>query len=132
MADAYGPFNVAVPVTICTSIGIFLLLAAKGAASLVIVSAFYGLFSGAWLSVAIAALASLSRSPAEVGARTGLVLALGSFGSLGAAPIQGALLGPTFIWWKATVFSGTVVTASAFFFLAIRQILVRERGTQRV
>lgn len=42
-------------------------------------------------------------------ARTGLVLALGSFGSLGAAPIQGALLGPTFIWWKATVFSGVGV-----------------------
>lgn len=75
------------------------------------------------LSISVASLATLARHPNEVGyvivttrcvlvfhyenrARTGLALALSSFGSLGAAPVQGALLGPEFDWNKPIIFSG--------------------------
>jgi hypothetical protein len=39
-------------------------------------------------------------------ARTGIALAIGSFGALGAAPTQGSLLTDAFLWHKAIIFSG--------------------------
>lgn len=39
-------------------------------------------------------------------ARTGIGLAIGSFGALGAAPSQGALLTGAFLWHKPIIFSG--------------------------
>ncbi|KAF5314975.1 hypothetical protein D9619_007550 [Psilocybe cf. subviscida] len=131
-ADVYGPFNVLIPVTVIAGACVFLLLAVHNAVSLVVISVFYGFFSGAWLSVALACLGALSRSPAEVGARTGLTLAIASFGLLGSAPIQGALLGSDFIWWKPAIFSGTLMLVSAAVDVTIRQVLIREKGTHKV
>ncbi|KAJ7844672.1 hypothetical protein B0H13DRAFT_1908781 [Mycena leptocephala] len=51
-------------------------------------------FSGAWLALSIAVLASLARNPDEVG-----------FGCLGSAPIQGALLTRKFFWLRPIAFS---------------------------
>jgi hypothetical protein len=41
-------------------------------------------------------------------ARTGIALALGSFGALGSAPIQGALLTTGFLWIRPIAFSGVI------------------------
>ncbi|PPQ79082.1 hypothetical protein CVT25_002307 [Psilocybe cyanescens] len=106
LADVYGPFNVFLTVMVCTAATIFSVLGVKTPATLVVVSILYGFFSGAWLSVSMAALASLSRSPQEVGARIGLALALSSVGSLVSTPIQGALLGNNFHWNRPAIFSG--------------------------
>ncbi|KAF8148395.1 MFS general substrate transporter [Crassisporium funariophilum] len=132
LADLYGPFNVFIPCTLITGGTIFGVLGVKNVGSLVTVSVLYGVFSGAWLSLAMASLGSLARSPGEVGARTGLALALSSFGSLGSAPVQGALLNHNYEWSKPVVFSGILMVASAFMFVITRTLLVRERSTQKV
>ncbi|KAJ7932789.1 major facilitator superfamily domain-containing protein [Mycena leptocephala] len=98
-ADLYGP-----------SIYKFL----HNSATLVLVSVFYGIFSGAWLALSISCLASLARNPEEVGARTGIALALGSFGALGSAPIQGALLTRDFLWIRPVAFLGIVIIYSCY------------------
>lgn len=42
-------------------------------------------------------------------ARVGLLLAIQSIGLLVSGPIQGALLGSNFAWWRPTVFSGVSI-----------------------
>ncbi|KAF7298315.1 MFS general substrate transporter [Mycena kentingensis (nom. inval.)] len=104
-ADKYGPFKLQVACTVATAVMIWTVLGIHNSATLVAVSAFYGVFSGAWLALSIACLASLAATPDEVGARAGIALALGSFGSLGAAPIQGALLTTQYLWVRPVAFS---------------------------
>jgi hypothetical protein len=84
------------------------------------------------LALAFACLASLARTPDEVGymdcrsalisanlrcarARTGLSMALSSVGSLASAPIQGALLTRKFAWIHPIAFSGVSVAGSDSF-----------------
>ncbi|PPQ75778.1 hypothetical protein CVT24_002639 [Panaeolus cyanescens] len=109
MADIYGPINLLTPCTLITAASIFSVFGVQGHGSLIAVSIIYGLFSGAWLSLSVASLNSLARHPSETGARTGLALALGSFGSLGSAPVQGALLTDDFHWNRPIIFSGACI-----------------------
>jgi len=131
VAEIYGPINVLVACTLITGASIFSVFGVHGSSSLIAVSIFHGLFAGAWLSVSIASLSTLARHPNEVGARTGLALALSSFGSLGAA-VQGALLTSDFEWRKPIIFSGALMIAAAIIAGTARILLVRERGTQKV
>ncbi|KAH9474724.1 Aspyridones efflux protein apdF [Psilocybe cubensis] len=118
---------------VCTAATIFSVLGVRSSATLIVVSVMYRFFSGAWLSVSMAALASLSRSPQEVGARIGLALALSSAaGSLVSTPIQGALLGSEFRWSRPAIFSGVFMLISVAFNLVTRVLLAKERGTQKV
>ncbi|KAF7370664.1 MFS general substrate transporter [Mycena sanguinolenta] len=91
LSDLYGSFNVMIVFTGFTGASIWAMLGIHNAATLVVISILYGYFSGAWLALALVAISSLARSADEVGARTGLALALSSVGSLVSAPIQGAL-----------------------------------------
>ncbi|KDR77669.1 hypothetical protein GALMADRAFT_224931 [Galerina marginata CBS 339.88] len=131
-ADIYGPWNLIIPTTALTAASIFSIFGVHSPGSLIAVSIFYGWFSGAWLSLIVAALASLARHPNEVGLRTGFGLALGSLATLGSAPIQGRLLSSTFIWSKAIIFSGAFLAIPPLLFLLGRRFIVKERKTQRV
>ncbi|KAJ7160288.1 MFS general substrate transporter [Mycena filopes] len=111
LADLYGsPFELQAACTLVTAATIWAVLGVHNSATLVLVSVLYGIFSGAWLALSIACLASLARHPDEVGARTGIALALGSFGSLGSAPIQGALLTRSFYWIRPVAFSAVLLS----------------------
>ncbi|KAJ7485645.1 MFS general substrate transporter [Mycena latifolia] len=131
LADIYGPFNLQVASTLITAGTIWAVLGIHNSATLVLVSTLYGIFSGAWLALSIACLANLARNPDEVGARTGIALALGSLGSLGSAPIQGALLTLDFFWIRPVAFSATILIASAGCFAGM-SILARKRVSQRL
>ncbi|KAJ7359411.1 MFS general substrate transporter [Mycena albidolilacea] len=128
LADIYGPFYLQVGTTLITAGTIFAVLGVHNSATLILVSVLYGIFSGAWLALSIACLASLARTPDEVGARTGIALALGSFGALGSAPIQGALLTTGFLWIRPIAFSGAILVASAFCFIGM-SVLAGKRAS---
>ncbi|KAJ7103759.1 MFS general substrate transporter [Mycena epipterygia] len=132
LADVYGPFNVQIPYTFFTAATIWAMLGIHNAASLVIVSILYGFFSGAWLALAFACMSSLARSPEEVGARTGLALALSSVGSLASAPIQGALLTGSFIWIRPVAFSGCMMFAGAGAFIIARTLQAKSRASNKI
>ncbi|KAK1218845.1 hypothetical protein PQX77_018461 [Marasmius sp. AFHP31] len=82
LADIYGAFNIQVPCTVAIGALVWAVLGVNDSGSLIAVSILYGIFSGAWLALAFACFSSLSSGPEEVGARTGLGLALSSVGSL--------------------------------------------------
>ncbi|KAF7360295.1 MFS general substrate transporter [Mycena venus] len=130
LADIYGPFYLQVGTTLLTAGTIWAVLGIHNVATLVVVSIFYGIFSGAWLALSIACLSSLARTPDEVGARTGIALALGSFGCLGSAPIQGALLTTDFLWIRPIAFSAAILIASAVCFLCM-SLLAGKRASPR-
>jgi len=132
MADRFGPVNLITICTAGTALSIWLMLAIKNSASLIIVSLIYGFFSGAFLSLAIAVLASLSKKPSHVGSKTGLCLAILSFAFLGSSPAQGAILTPEFKWVRAIVFSGVFTTAGVPILIVVQRILSKERGRFRV
>ncbi|KAJ6595661.1 MFS general substrate transporter [Mycena vulgaris] len=132
LADIYGPFNVQVLCTFITGGTIWAVLGVHNSWSLVLVSILYGIFSGAWLALAFACLSSLARTPDEVGARTGLALALSSVGSLSSAPIQGALLTRDFIWIRPIAFSASMMFAGALCFAVTRILQSRRLLSQKV
>ncbi|KAJ7829982.1 hypothetical protein B0H14DRAFT_3465165 [Mycena olivaceomarginata] len=127
LAGLYGPFDLQVGCTLVTAATIWAVLGVNTCAALVLVSVLYGIFSSAWLALSIDCLAFLARNPNEVGARTGIALALGSFGALGSAPIQGALLTRDFLWIRPIAFSGSIVRASAGCFV-VMAVLARRRS----
>ncbi|KAJ7760057.1 MFS general substrate transporter [Mycena maculata] len=126
LADIYGPFNLQIICTLATASTIWAVLGVHTTGTLVAVSTLYGFFSGAWLALSLAVLATLARNRDEVGARTGIALALGSFGCLGSAPIQGALLTRDFFWIRPVAFSASIVVASACCF-TFMTLLARKR-----
>ncbi|KAF9483178.1 MFS general substrate transporter [Pholiota conissans] len=132
LADKYGTFNLIVPFTFINAALIFSIFGVTSKGALIVFSIIFGLFSGAWLSLSVAGLASLARRPDEVGARTGIALAISSFGALGAAPSQGSLLTDAFLWHKAILFSGIMLGASGVCFMVTRTLIARERHTQKV
>ncbi|KAJ6473642.1 MFS general substrate transporter [Mycena vitilis] len=133
LSDVYGPFNVQVTCTFIAGGTIWAVLGVHNTWTLALVSALYGVFSGAWLALAFACLSSLARTPDEVGARTGLALALSSVGSLVSAPIQGALLTSTeYKWIRPIAFSATMMFAGAVCFVACRTLQTRRLLSQKV
>ncbi|KAF5357445.1 hypothetical protein D9757_011593 [Collybiopsis confluens] len=135
LSDLYGPFNVQFPCTVAIGALIWAMLGVNDSGSLIAVSVLYGIFSGAYLeshlsvdsyqglALAFACFTGLSSGPEEVGARTGLGLALSSVGSLVAAPIQGQLLTPHFIWIRPIAFSAVrTICISTYKVLALTHL----------
>ncbi|KAJ6501150.1 MFS general substrate transporter [Mycena vitilis] len=136
LADLYGPINVETWCTFITGGLVWAVLGIDDAASLVVVSILYGVFSGACtlcgvfnspaitrcfppgLALAFGCLASLAKTPNEVGARMGLALAFCSMGFLTSSPIQGTLLTSNFFWIRPAAFSGVRWKTSPLFFRA--------------
>ncbi|KAJ3505755.1 hypothetical protein NLJ89_g7252 [Agrocybe chaxingu] len=90
----------------------------QGTKSLVAASFFYGVFSGAWLSLMVTALSSLASRMSEVGTRVGLILSISSFGALLSALMQDGMLTANRLWVVPSVVYGFVflgVTALAYF-----------------
>ncbi|TFK31703.1 major facilitator superfamily domain-containing protein [Crucibulum laeve] len=114
LADLYGVWNIQVPVTLLTGATIWAVLGISSTASLIVVSIVYGILSGGWLSLTLAALATTASNPQEVGARVGVSMAIVSVGLLISAPIQGALLSSQFLWVRPIVFSGVSIIFSYY------------------
>ncbi|KAJ7191955.1 MFS general substrate transporter [Mycena pura] len=131
LGDVCGPFNVQLTCSICCGALIWAMLGIHSGASLIIVSLLYGAFSGAWISLGFACMASMARVPEEVGARGGIALAFMSLGVLASSPIQGALLGNKFTWINAVAFSTTLVFTGAACCAIARTLLARRKSSWR-
>jgi len=127
LADKYGVWKLQVPVTLLAGISIWTMLKVHDSTSMIIVSVFYGIFSGAWLSLTMGGLASLARSPQEIGARIGIALAICSLGLLGSIPSQGALLTDKFLWTRPIAFSGSMMIAASIMYSLTWWIVVQRK-----
>ncbi|KAF7313055.1 MFS general substrate transporter [Mycena kentingensis (nom. inval.)] len=102
------------------TIMIFSMLALRSVASVVIIGVLYGFFAGIYITLGAPLLAFLTDDMSELGLRMGISFAFVGVGGLIGPPIQGALLTPSYIWWRPALFSGLVAfIATAFFGLMI-------------
>jgi len=126
-SDICGPWNLLIPVSGFLSLMLLTTCTVQGPKSLVALSLFYGIFSGAWLSLLVTALSTLASRMSETGTRIGLVLSISSFGLLFSALLQDGILTPKHIWAIPSAISGILligVTALAYFtrtFLAAKK-----------
>lgn len=131
-ADYMGQLNVIGPIALICSALIFALFGAVRAAPVVVWTVLYGFFSGSCLSLFPSVFAYLANDTGEVGLRTGLGFFVLAFAMLTGTPIDGALLGDEYSWYKALIFSGIVMVAGASLLFVVRQMLVKRRGTRFV
>ncbi|KAI0057047.1 MFS general substrate transporter [Artomyces pyxidatus] len=129
-ADRFGVYNMIIFVGIGCSVLILSLFGVASITSTMIFAILYGFFSGSFLSLLSPVLASLARHDGEIGVRLGLAFFFASLGALVGQPIDGALLGNAFPWYKAIIFSAVTTFAGIFFTIISRLLLTRRKGTQ--
>jgi predicted MFS family arabinose efflux permease len=119
-ADKIGPFNVVVPCALMSAILCMCFIAVDSTAGIVVLMAFYGFFSGSFVSLPPTIIVSLSTNARDkIGTRLGQSFACIGVGVLVGTPIGGAVLdkgGFTALW----AFGGAMLFASGAFLLAAR------------
>jgi predicted MFS family arabinose efflux permease len=120
IADRVGPFNVVIPFALVTGVLCYCFIAATSSASIIVLIAFYGFFSGTFVSLPPTIMMHLSHNARDkIGTRLGQSFACIALGVLIGTPIGGAILdksGFTSVW----VFGGSMLIASAVILFAAR------------
>ncbi|KAF2025968.1 MFS general substrate transporter [Setomelanomma holmii] len=119
-ADKLGPFNVVIPCTLISALLCLSFMAASSSAGIIVLMAFYGFFSGSFVSLPPTIVVNLSLNVRDkIGTRLGQSFAFVAFGVLIGTPIGGAVLekgGFDALW----TFGGCMLCASAACLIAAR------------
>ncbi|KAH9478949.1 Aspyridones efflux protein apdF [Psilocybe cubensis] len=145
----FGIGNLVVFCTACCSILIFFMIGISEVSSVVLFAVVYGFFSGAYIALMAPMIANLADDVSEIGLRMGISFTVAGkyhdnlfaffrnfypsssgFGGLIGAPIQGALLTSSFIWWRASVFSGIVALLGCIMYIAMVVMIRRKKAAQ--
>jgi len=135
IADKFGRFNL---MMICTSVSAILTLAlwlpGHNNAAALCFAAFFGFFSGCYISLTPALVVEVS-PPQDIGHRTGILYFFISIGVLTGSPIAGALVdanGGQYTYLK--IFASVTMLAGAVLITALRfyitHLAAREKGEQ--
>jgi predicted MFS family arabinose efflux permease len=112
LADKLGPFNVVIPCTIASGVLCLCFIAAKSSAGIIVLMAFYGFFSGTFVSLPPTIIVHLSlKERGKIGTRMGQTFGVVAVGLLIGTPIGGAILdrsGFSAVW----VYGGVMLLAS--------------------
>jgi predicted MFS family arabinose efflux permease len=119
LADKIGPLNVAVPMTTVTAGLTLALIGIKSTAGLIVFCILYGFFSGSFVSIPPAAIASLSSDVRMIGTRMGMSFAFSGLGLLIGNPIAGQIVKRKG-FESAIGFVGAVLALAAIFDMAAR------------
>ncbi|KAJ7153928.1 MFS general substrate transporter [Mycena crocata] len=131
LADRYGPLNVIIPCGVTSGTIMWGLLGVKSVSGVAAFALFYGLVSGAFLSLTSPAVAAFSTSPTmnDIGLRIGISCLFTGLALLGGNPIAGALLSaPAYTWWRPLTFGSVVLLVGSSLILYARQAVVKRRG----
>ncbi|KAH8732192.1 major facilitator superfamily domain-containing protein [Phaeosphaeriaceae sp. PMI808] len=119
-ADKIGAFNVVIPCTIISATLCLCFITATSSARIIVLMAFYGFFSGSFVSLPPTIVVHLSKDARDkIGTRLGQCFAIIAFGLLVGTPIGGVVLdrgGFTALW----TFGGCMIFASAAFLITAR------------
>ena len=120
LADFLGAFNVVIPCAFVASVLCFCFITINSSAGIIVLMAFYGFFSGSFVSLPPTIIVHLSLDAREkIGTRLGQAFACIALGLLVGTPIGGAILdksGFDGVW----VFGGCLLLGSAVALVAAR------------
>lgn len=109
------------------------LLSPGSAAVYIVFSMLYGFASGAFVGMVPALLGQISPDVTKIGVRQGVLFTCISIASLTGSPIAGAILSrQNGTYWGLQVFSGAMMVASVFFFIAARAVLAGRSIAKKV
>jgi predicted MFS family arabinose efflux permease len=127
VSDKLGPFNVVIPCCLISSVLCYCFAAAHSSAALIVLMAFYGFFSGSFVSLPPTIIVHLSTDARDkIGTRLGQSFGVIAVGLLVGTPIGGAILdhsGFVGLW----VFGGSLLAGSACI-LVIARVTFRGWG----
>ncbi|EPS94439.1 hypothetical protein FOMPIDRAFT_1134395 [Fomitopsis schrenkii] len=127
-----GLFNLLLPVNAIMGILVFAMFGVTNTGAVIVFCILYGFFTGAFLSLSPTAIVGMANSPDEIGLRLGLCYCVAAFAFLIGAPIEGALLGPGYQWYRPIIFSAVLLLAGCLFTTFSRAAFAKKKGTQRV
>ncbi|KAJ7657046.1 major facilitator superfamily domain-containing protein, partial [Mycena rosella] len=110
VARKFGIINMAVAASGGGAVLILCTIALKTVASVIVIGILYGFCAGVWVTLIPPLLAVLTDDLGELGLRLGVAFGFMGIGGLLGPPINGALLGGNFVWWRPALFSGVRAT----------------------
>ncbi|KAI1609995.1 major facilitator superfamily domain-containing protein [Exophiala viscosa] len=131
LGDILGVLNVVMFSTFISSGLLATILACKTDGAAITVSILYGFFSAGYQAMGGPVFATLSNTVLEVGHRMGTGYFIAGVATLIASPIQGALLGTDYIWWKPIVFCVLSLVLGVVLMGVGRLLLIKRRGSER-
>ncbi|KAJ8087126.1 hypothetical protein PM082_005954 [Marasmius tenuissimus] len=132
IAQRVGALNVLIVSCTIASIMLFVFTTTKTNATILVFDAFFGVFSGTYVSGLPAACSSLTLDPRETGLRLGMMFFTTSFFWLASSPIQGVLIRMRNEFLPATMYGGGCVALGVCLMLGSRYLASRAKGTQLV
>jgi len=123
LSDRTGPLNMITPGALVVGVLVFCMLAVKNAAGLIVLTAFYGFFSGVFFALPPVCYVRLTKDKTRIGTRIGMGFAMIGAAVLIGGPAGGAVLGTNaqdLNWTGTWVFGGVTAMASGVIFMALR------------
>ncbi|KAK4050261.1 hypothetical protein OIV83_003582 [Microbotryomycetes sp. JL201] len=133
IADKYGVFNAAVPMTFAIGVLCFAMLGATSTAGAIVFDILFGLASGGWITISAPIFMVLAESVSEIGVRAGVGFIFVAVGVLLGSPMAGQILiAADGKYWAPCTYSGIVAILGSALLLVARMRLARARGTWKV
>ncbi|KAJ7876424.1 major facilitator superfamily domain-containing protein [Mycena leptocephala] len=117
-AHSLGIANMATASAGCGAVFILGMIGLSNIPSVVVLAILYGFCAGVFITTMAPLVAILTEDLTELGLRMGLFFATEGIGGLLGPPINGALHGRDFVWWRPALFSGLMGLVGFAFFLA--------------
>ncbi|CAG8077375.1 unnamed protein product [Penicillium salamii] len=120
LADHIGPLNMLTPAVTITAILAFVWIRVHTVPGIIILSVFYGFFSGGFVSLPPVVMASMTPDVRNLGTRMGMLFAIVSIGLLIGTPIGGAILNSTNEFVGVQLFTACCLITSAVLMTVVR------------
>ncbi|KAG2074479.1 MFS general substrate transporter [Suillus decipiens] len=127
IAEFTGVLNLVIIATLSCGVIILGMIGLSSLASVVVLCAVWGYFSGICIAMAAPLTTFLTPDLSELGARMGICIFSLGFGNLIGTPISGALLTSSYIWWIPSLFSGIVSLSGAMIFIVMQHVFLRRQ-----
>ncbi|KZT03786.1 MFS general substrate transporter [Laetiporus sulphureus 93-53] len=111
IADYVGVFNMFCPMALVSAALIFAMFGVMSPGAVIVFTILYGFFTG------------------SCRIRIGLCLFVVAFAVLSGTPIDGALVGSEYVWYKALLFSGIIMLVGSALLTIARHLFAKRKGT---
>ncbi|KAL7942546.1 putative MFS monocarboxylate transporter [Trichoderma barbatum] len=120
LADHWGPLNMLAPASGVTALLAFCWIAVDSTAGIIILSIFYGFFSGGFVSLPPVVMTVLTSDIRNLGTRLGMFFGVVSIALLVGTPIGGAIISGSNSYLGVQIFCGSCLALCCIITISIR------------